>query len=157
MRPNAVFQRISIAPTQSYLGRGIHTLGVISWLLEQTGKADIIVTTFSTSIEFVSGFNRLKAQGLVNSATLVADHKASKKTWRLDKIIKSTFDHVYLAENHSKIVILSNDHYRVSVITSQNQTYGGRIEVTMISTNEEMFRDLKGGVESMINNSLTIK
>lgn len=157
MRPNAVFRNVDVCPYQSYLGRGIHTLGVIDWLLEQTGKADIIVTTFSTSIEFVSGFNRLKAQGLVGTATLVADVKASKKTWRLDNIIKATFDSVYLAENHSKVVLLFNERYNISVITSQNQTYGGRIEVTMISTDKEMFRDLKGGVDSMIDSSLKIR
>lgn len=157
MRPNAIFRNISLAPLQSYLGRGIHTLGVITWLLEQTGKADIIVTTFSTSIDFLSGFNRLKAQGLVGEATMVADIKAGKKTWRLDELIKNTFDHVYLAENHSKVVLLSNDRYKVSVISSQNNTYGGRIEATVISTDKDVFLDLKGGIEAMINSSLTIK
>lgn len=45
---------------QSYLCTGLHTLGLLGWILEQTGRADVYVSTFSTSDAFLSGFLRLK-------------------------------------------------------------------------------------------------
>lgn len=125
--------------------------------MEQTGKANIVVTAFSTSVDFVSGFFNIKASGLVGKTTMVADVKAAKKTWRLDELISSTFDNVYLCENHSKVVLLYNDRYKVSVITSQNHTYGGRIEATFVTTDPKIFDDLMGGAQSMIDPSLKIK
>lgn len=42
--------------TQAYLGVGLHSLGLLGWILAQTGKADVYVSTFSTSEQFLRGF-----------------------------------------------------------------------------------------------------
>lgn len=47
------------------------------------------------------------------------------------------FDDVRLTLNHSKIMLVSNAEWLVSVITSQNQTYGDRAECTFISLSIE--------------------
>lgn len=52
---------------QSYLCTGLHTLGLLGWILEQTGRADVYVSTFSTSDAFLSGFLRLKKKALDKS------------------------------------------------------------------------------------------
>ena len=38
---------LSNTPLQVYLGTGIHTLGLLGWILKQVGRADVYVTTFS--------------------------------------------------------------------------------------------------------------
>ena len=43
------------------------------------------------------------------------------------------FDEVHLTLNHSKVMLVANAQWLVSVITSQNQTYGDRAECTFIS------------------------
>lgn len=70
---------LNSAALQCYLGTGIHTLGLLGWILEQTGRADVYVSTFSTSEEFLNGFLNLRKKGLIRRAVMVADLKASKK------------------------------------------------------------------------------
>lgn len=143
-------------PTQYYLGTGLHTLGLLGWILSQTGKADIWVSTFSTSDAFCSGFLNLRKKQLVGNASLVADLKASRKTVQLAKLMRSCFDHVYLAQNHSKIVLVRNDRFTVSVISSQNQTYGDRAECTMVTTEAQAFLDLYTGLNDIIRKSIDL-
>lgn len=134
MRRDCPFLPLSDASTQYHLGTGLHTLGLLSWILKQTGRADVYVSTFSTSDAFLSGFLRLRRRKLIAHATLVADLKAARKTVQLYRLMQSCFDHVHLAQNHSKIVLVKTADLTVSVISSQNQTYGDRAECTMITT-----------------------
>src|SRR3712207_160884 len=143
---------ISKQPFQCYLGTGLHTLGLLNWILEQTGRADVYVSTFSTSDAFLSGFYRLKKKKLINNSVLVADLKASKKTMQLYRLMQNCFDNVYLSMNHSKIMLVQNDKYTVSVISSQNQTYGDRAECTMVTTNQQAFLDIFSGLQNIVKN-----
>lgn len=137
---------------QYFLGTGLHTLGLLGWILEQTGRADVYVSTFSTSDAFLSGFIRLRRKGLVAKASLIADLKAARKTVQLYRQMESCFEHVFLAQNHSKIVLVQNDQWTVSVISSQNQTYGDRAECTMVTTSPSAFLNLYSGFYHIINN-----
>jgi hypothetical protein len=139
-------------PIQYYLGTGLHTLGLLGWILGQTGRADVYVSTFSTSDAFLSGFLRLRKRGLINHSVLVADLKASKKTMQLYRLMQNSFDNVYLSMNHSKIVLVQNDKFTISVISSQNQTYGDRSECTMVTTSQDAFLSLYSGLSEMVNN-----
>lgn len=158
MKPDEVLRPLGDSPRQAYLGRGLHTLGLIDWTLRQVGVADeVIITTFSTSVEFLSGFHNLRKRGLVRHATLITDLKAAKKTWRLDTLIDACFDSVHLAENHSKIVLIRAAGGCVAVISSQNNTYGGRIECTYIEQGEDIHASLMKGVDELLRNSLKRK
>lgn len=99
------FRPLSDVPTQYHLGTGLHTLGLLRWILKQTGRADVYVSTFSTSDAFLCGFLRLRRRKLIANATLVADLKAARKTVQLYRLMQSCFDHVHLAQNHSKICL----------------------------------------------------
>lgn len=156
MKANNLLKPIDKCDTQVYLGRGLHTFGVLEWLLSQTGPSDVIISTFSTSIEFLSAFYNLRKKGLVRSATLIADLKASKKTFKLDTLIRSCFETICLTENHSKVVLLYGGNVNVTVHSSQNNTYGGRAECTLVTTNAEVFQSLKIGLEQLIKKSLIV-
>lgn len=138
--------------TQTYLGVGLHTLGLIGWILEQTGKANVYVSTFSTSEAFLSGFFNLKKKNLVDKSVLVADLKASRKTVELYRLMSACFDSVFLSMNHSKVVLVWNDKYSVTVISSQNQTYGDRAECTMVTTDKQCFSEVMEGLQKICDN-----
>lgn len=139
-------------PTQCFLGTGLHTLGLLGWILEQTGKADVWVSTFSTSDAFLCGFLNLKRRGLVGRSVLMADMKASRKTMQLYRLMHNCFDRVLLSMNHSKVVLVQTDTQTVTVITSQNQTYGDRAECTMVTTDSEAFFSIRDGFEDIAQN-----
>ena len=140
-------------PMQSHLGRGLHTLGLLGWILEQTGPADVYVSTFSTSDAFLRGFYNLKKKNLVLKSVLLADLKASKKTYRLYKEMQRNFDAVYLAQNHSKVVLVQNDRWTVTVISSQNQTYGDRAECTLVTTSQDIVYEQYCGFQELVDNN----
>lgn len=150
-RIRTILQPLNKLNFQCYLGTGLHTLGLLGWILEQTGRADVYVSTFSTSDAFLSGFYRLKKCGMIGNSVLVADLKASNKTMKLYRLMQKCFDTVYLSMNHSKIVLVQNDKYTISVITSQNQTYGDRAECTMVTTDQRIFLDLFTGLQNIVN------
>lgn len=151
--PSEILRQLATHPLQSHLGRGLHTLGLLGWILAQTGPADVYVSTFSTSDAFIRGFHNLKKKGLVLKSVLLADLKASKKTYKLYKEMQQNFDAVYLAQNHSKVVLVQNDEWTVTVISSQNQTYGDRAECTIITTFQEIFFEQYSGFSDIVDNN----
>lgn len=152
-RVQTILQPLNKQSFQCYLGTGLHTLGLLGWILEQTGRADVYVSTFSTSDAFLSGFYRLKKRGMIGNSVLVADLKASRKTMQLYRLMQSCFDTVYLSMNHSKIVLVQNERYTISVISSQNQTYGDRAECTMVTTDQQTFLNLFTGLQNIVNHN----
>ena len=53
--------------------------------------------------------------------------------------------------NHSKIVLVQNETHLVSVISSQNQTYGDRAECTMVTTDQTAFYELYSGLKDIVD------
>lgn len=150
---NSILRPLARCPLQSYLGKGLHTLGLLSWILEQTGRADVYVSTFSTSDAFLRGFYNLRKKDLIAHSVLLADLKASKKTVKLYREMQVCFDSVFLTMNHSKVVLVQNDSHLVSVISSQNQTYGDRAECTIITTDQEVFLQQYSGFKELVDDN----
>jgi hypothetical protein len=148
---NRLLQPLSKCPLQSFLGKGVHTLGLLDWILKQTGRADVYVSTFSTSDAFLRGFYNLRKKGMIAHSVLLADLKASKKTVKLYREMQCCFDSVYLAMNHSKVLLVQNDHHLVTVISSQNQTYGDRAECTIVTTDQEVFLQQYSGFKDLVD------
>ena len=142
---------LSTYPWQAYLDNRIQLFDVIDKILSETGSAEIYISTFSTSEEFLRRIYKLKDQGRITKATMLIDLKASRKTVNLYTFISSVFDDVYLAENHSKVILIKNEKWQVSICTSQNQTRGNRTESGMISTDPCIFLDLQQRFADIIN------
>ena len=150
---NNILKPLAKCPLQSYLGKGLHTLGLLGWILEQTGRADVYISTYSTSDAFLRGFYNLWKKGLIGHSILLADLKASKKTVKLYREMQSCFDSVYLSMNHSKVVLIQNDHHLVTVISSQNQTYGDRAECTIVTSDQDIFLQQFSGFKDIVDDN----
>ena len=120
------------------------------------GPAEMVISTFSTSDGFLRRLHRLKKDGMITSCALFLDLKASRKTILLKGFISAVADDVFLCENHSKVVLLSNDRYSVSVVTSQNQTQGNRMECGIITTDTNIFNDLHHGFDRLRSQAVAI-
>ena len=151
-RYHTLLKPLREVPAQVYLGKEIHLAGLLSWILDQTGQAEVIVTTFSTSDDFLCAFRRLRDDGLIKHAVLVADFKASQKTKNIRLLMKNSFDRIFFAENHSKLMLVRREDMTVTVITSQNQTYGGRNESTFITADNDTYWSLHNTLFDIIQN-----
>lgn len=136
---NDILQPVRTMPIQAYFGHGLHTLGLLAWLLPQTGAADVWVSSYSTSEPFLNGFVLQKRRSMVKESVLLLDQRAARKTLRLEMLMTNAFDHVFLGQNHSKLLLVKSHDMKVSVVTSQNQTYGDRAESTIITTDGAVF------------------
>lgn len=136
---NNLLRPVCETPIQAYFGQGLHTLGLLGWLLPQTGRADVWVSSYSTSEPFLNGFYLLAKKGLIRHSAILLDQRAAKKTLHLERLLSAAFEHVFLGQNHSKLLLVRNSLISVAVVTSQNQTYGARAESTIITTDKSVF------------------
>ena len=140
-------------PNQAYLTNALQVADVLEWILEQVGKAKVWQTSFSISEEFLRRLFFIEKKGNVTEFNLVLDHKATNKTLKLWAFISQVMKRTYLADNHSKILlVLSEAGDTISVVTSQNLTRGNRHESTFISTDKAIFNTLHSSVEDLIRN-----
>lgn len=141
---------------QPYFSNSIQLAGLIDWILRQTGPAEVMISTFSTSEEFLRRMVRFKESGMVRSCSLFCDLRAARKTAALYHFICGVFDYVALCQNHSKVVLIFNDSFRIAVVTSQNQTRGDRYEAGIITSDPLTFHNLKLGFDILAENALPI-
>lgn len=139
--------------SQAYLSNAVQVADILEWILQQVGSAKVWQTSFSISEEFLRRLFFIEKSGSVKEFNLVLDHKATNKTLKLWAFITQVIQRTYLADNHSKILLVEGEcGMCVSVITSQNLTRGNRHESAFISTDKQIFKILKSQVEELITN-----
>lgn len=144
-------------PLQVYFSDSIQLAQVIDWVVSQTGPADVVISTFSTSEEFIRRLWRLKKQGMILSCRMFCDLRAARKTISLARFMESVFDTVAMCQNHSKVVLLSNATRSVAIVTSQNQTRGDRYECGVITTDTPTVNKLRLGFDALARKSLPLE
>lgn len=146
----SVLKPLADHPNQAYLSNMLQVADVLQWILDQTGPASVQMTSFSISEEFLRRIFFIEKAGLIKSLDIVLDFKATNKTLILWPFIAQTVENCYLASNHSKILLVSNDRWTVSVVMSQNLTRGNRFESGFISTDPDVFATLHDQVNFVI-------
>lgn len=150
---NKILRPLSDTPYQAYLSNAVQVADVLEWILEQVGEAEVWQTSFSISEEFLRRLFFIEKSGHVKAFHLVLDHKATNKTLKLWAFISQVIERTYLADNHSKILLVkSNAGDTVCVVTSQNLTRGNRSESAFITTDKEIFATLHSQVDDLISN-----
>ena len=137
---------------QAYMSNALQVADILKWTLDQTGPADVQMTSFSISEEFLRRIFFIKKDDLVRSLDIVLDFKATNKTLILWPFIAQTVENCYLADNHSKILLVSNEAHKVAVVMSQNLTRGNRYESGFISTDHNVFDRLHDQLNFVIKN-----
>ena len=142
-----ILRPLKDAPFQAYLSNAVQVADILEWILEQTG------TAFSISEEFLRRLFFLKKKRPISRFNLLLDHKATNKTVKLWSFIVQVVDRTFLADNHSKVLLVrSGRGDTVAVVTSQNLTRGNRAESAFISTSPEIFANLHASVLDIIEN-----
>ena len=140
-------------PYQAYLSNALQVADVLDWVLQQLGKSEVWQTSFSISEEFIRRLFFIEKSGLVTRFNLVLDHKATNKTLKLWAFITQVINTTYLADNHSKVLLVRSQKGEVvSIITSQNLTRGNRCESAVVTTDLNIFNTLHGHIQDLIKN-----
>ena len=148
-----ILRPLSDTPYQAYLSNAVQVADILEWILSQVGIAEVWQTSFSISEEFLRRLYFITKDKKFSRINLVLDHKATNKTLKLWAFITQVIERTYLADNHSKILLVKSEAGEtVSVITSQNLTRGNRHESAFISTDPAIFATLKAQVDDLITN-----
>lgn len=148
-----ILRPLKVTPYQAYLSNAVQVADILEWILAQVGIAEVWQTSFSISEEFLRRLYFITKDKKVSRINLVLDHKATNKTLKLWAFITQVIERTYLADNHSKILLVKSEAGEtVSVITSQNLTRGNRHESAFISTDPAIFATLKAQVDDLITN-----
>ncbi len=144
---------LASSPLQCYLTNTLQVADVVEWVLNQVGKSSIWQTSFSISEEFLRRLYFISKSGKVESIRLLLDFKATNKTLRLWAFLTQVIEHTYLADNHSKVILIrSVNGDTVSIITSQNLTRGNRMESAIVTTDPQVFQTFLSDMEDLIQN-----
>ena len=143
-----------LIPVQGYLTNTLQVADVMEWVLGQVGKATIWQTSFSISEEFLRRLFFIEKSGKVDTIHLVLDFKATNKTLKLWSFLTQVIEHTYLADNHSKVILIRSldGVHTVSIITSQNLTRGNRMESAVVTTDAKVFATFLADMEDVIAN-----
>ena len=148
-----ILRPLKVTPNQAYLSNAVQVADILEWILGQVGIAEVWQTSFSISEEFLRRLYFICKANKVSRINLVLDHKATNKTLKLWAFITQVIERTYLADNHSKILLVRSEAGdTVSVITSQNLTRGNRHESAFISTDPGIFAGLFAQVNDLITN-----
>ena len=148
-----ILRPLKETPFQAYLSNAVQVADILEWILGQVGVAEVWQTSFSISEEFLRRLFFITKDKKVSRINLVLDHKATNKTLKLWAFITQVIERTYLADNHSKILLVKSESGKtVSVITSQNLTRGNRAESAFISTDPNIFASLYAQIEDLITN-----
>ena len=144
---------LASCPLQCYLKNTLQVADVVEWVLEQVGKATIWQTSFSISEEFLRRLFFIEKSGKVDVIHLILDFKATQKTLRLWPFLTRVIEHTYLADNHSKVILIrSETGQTVSIITSQNLTRGNRNESAIVTTDAAVFATFHASLTDIMKN-----
>lgn len=148
---DSVLHPLADNPYQAYLSNVVQVADVLEWILAQVGKSEVWQTSFSISEEFIRRLYFIEKSGNVSRFSLVLDHKATNKTFKLWAFISQVIQHSYLADNHSKILLVKSEAGdTVSVVTSQNLTRGNRAESAFVTTDPKIFNTLYSQISDLI-------
>ena len=148
-----ILRPLRVTPFQAYLSNAVQVADILEWILSQVGIAEVWQTSFSISEEFLRRLFFICKANKVSRINLVLDHKATNKTLKLWAFITQVIERTYLADNHSKILLVKSESGdTVSVVTSQNLTRGNRAESAFISTDPTIFNNLFEQVNDLIKN-----
>ena len=150
---NEILKPLKDNPFQAYLSNAVQVADILDWILSQVGMAEVWQTSFSISEEFLRRLFFICKANKVSRINLVLDHKATNKTLKLWAFITQVIERTFLADNHSKILLVKGENGMVvSVVTSQNLTRGNRAESAFISTDPQIFAGLFAQVNDLITN-----
>jgi hypothetical protein len=147
-----VLQPLADMPIQAYMSNVLQVADVLEWIVKQIGKADVCMTSFSIAEEFLRRIFFMRQEDLIGTMTLMLDFKATNKTLKLFPFIAQTIEDCHLADNHSKIMLISNDNNKVVVVMSQNLTRGNRYESGVVIKDNVQYDLLKEQFDIVLNN-----
>jgi len=112
---------------------------LLLYLLFISGKADITITSFSISEQFLRALKKAKENGYINLITGVFNVAVRRYKTDLMFFAANLFDEIYVGNFHLKIFLIKNDKFSITVNQSANATPNPAHEAGVICTDIDIY------------------
>ena len=127
---------------------------LIFWILEQTGPANIIMSTYSISAKTIQGLLNRCDDGRIQEFKIIIDSRVRSLSPKPFEMMVNSFDY-RCASIHAKVACIYNDKWKISIVSSQNATDNPKIERGTIYTIPEVFNFDKQALDDIFERSGT--
>lgn len=129
---------------------------LLLYLLHITGKAEIWLSTFSISEAAIRALFTAGENGLIDRIHCLFDHTIPKNKLSLLFFAHNVVTDIAISANHSKIILLENDTWKVTVVSSANMTPNPRKEAGVLFTVPDVFDLYKAHLVRSISEGIPV-
>ena len=113
------------------------------YILKQTGPAHAFMTSYSFSQKSIEQINLKISQKQLLSFRVIIDNRVKTMSPIPFQMLMNSFDY-RCTSIHAKIALIWNEHWKITILTSQNATDNPKLERGTIFTDPSVFDfDLK--------------
>jgi len=106
---------------------------LVQHLLNQTGRADMWMTTWSISEDAARALMDMRSRGMIDRLTAVFDYKSKETKTKSFLLAKNNFT-TTLARVHAKVTVIKNSNWSITLTGSANWTRNPRAERMLLCT-----------------------
>lgn len=127
---------------------------LVFWILEQTGPSEILMCTYSISPKSLQSVIRRREEGLIKNIRFLVDSRVRSLSPKPFDMMVRSFDYRCISI-HAKVALIWNNHWKVTVVSSQNATDNPKMERGVIYTTDDVFNFDKNVLEDAFNRGTT--
>jgi len=129
-------------------------IDLIYSVLKKTGKARVIVATWSAGIKDVHQIKWMIDTDLISNFKLLTDHSYKNRQKKYAASIEDIFglENIRTSEMHAKFVLIENDNYKVAIRSSMNLNANKTCELFELDEGEEIYTFLMAYVSHTFEN-----
>ena len=126
---------------------------LIAALLHKVGPSELGIITWSITIDPISVIGKLKADGLITKLSGLIDARTQRNHPQAFQMVLELFDELRIISSHAKVTLISNDHFKITIIGSANLTINPRLEVGQIFFDPDVFNFYSGVLNRKLHES----
>lgn len=140
---DTLFSEYDIKNERFYgLTNGLYSLiSIIHAILKKTGKADVVISTWSAGVYDIYAMDELKRSGLINDMFIIIDRSYKTRQSQYAHKLEDIFgiQNIRTTNTHAKFVLIKNDQYNITILSSMNLNENKRCETFQIEIEKAIF------------------
>jgi len=112
---------------------------LLEFLLTHTDAAQVQIASFSITEVAIRSFLNLIEKKYINNLTCIFDLSVRRHRLGLLYFMNNVVNSIALTKNHSKLILIKNLHWEITVVSSANFNVNDKIEAGVISTEKRFY------------------
>jgi hypothetical protein len=122
-------------------------------LLSLAGPSDIMISSYSISENSIRSIFNICEAGLIRKIRCLFDYRVRKDKIGILLFASNVISEIYLAQCHAKIILIKNDLFTITVITSANLTVNVRYECGAVFNDKYIYEYYRSQLQYAIKNA----